>query len=444
MKFTPKQELAQELLAGEATYEMLFGGSRSGKTFLLVRNVIMRALKAPGSRHVILRFRFNHVKASIISDTFPKVMKLCFPEISYKLDKVSWFVLLPNGSEIWFGGLDDKERTEKILGLEFITIYLNECSQISWAAVMMVITRLAQLVDQKIEGISNRPLTPRIYMDCNPPNKLHWTYLLFVKKQDPETKLDLPKPDNYVSFKMNPEDNKENLSATYLDTLNSLSARFRKRFRDGDWADGTPNALFHDEIIDTWRVLDTDKIPQLIRIVVAVDPSGADDQDNADNDAIGIIVAGLGVDGNAYVLEDCTVKAGPGTWGRVATQAYDRHGANCIVGETNFGGAMVQQTIQISRPRTPFQAVHASRGKSVRADPVSALYDEGKIRHVGFFAKLEEELAGFTTFGYVGANSPNRADALVWAITALFPGLTKPTEKAKVTEMIPTANHFNR
>lgn len=98
MKFTAKQEAAQCILAGSATHIMLFGGSRSGKTFLLVRNVVMRALKAPKSRHAILRFRFNHVKASIVADTFPKVMELCFPGVRWDLNKTEWFAELPNGS----------------------------------------------------------------------------------------------------------------------------------------------------------------------------------------------------------------------------------------------------------------------------------------------------------------------------------------------------------
>jgi hypothetical protein len=444
MHFTPKQLEAQQVLTVDsAVYCMLFGGSRSGKTFLLVRNVIMRAIKAPGSRHCILRFRFNHIKSAIIFDTFPKVMRICFPDLVYKLDRVDWFAKLPNGSEIWFGGLDDKARTEKILGNEYSTIYLNECSQISWGAYGMVVTRLAQKIMQSIDGKEPVALKPRIYFDCNPPNKLHWTYLVFIKKVDPETKLPLQKPEAYVSCKLNPADNAENLSDNYLETLQGLSARLRRRFLDGEFADATPNALFTDELIDSWRVIDG-KIPPFVRVVIAVDPSGADDTDNADNDAIGIVAAGLGVDGNAYVLEDLTVKAGPATWGRVATTAYDRLQANCIVGETNYGGAMVRQTIQISRPRTPFIEVHASRGKAVRAEPISALYEEGKVRHVGNFNELEEELTAFTTSGYVGAKSPNRADALVWAIHALFPGLTQPTKKPKIEPVIPVFNPMGR
>lgn len=442
-KLTDKQLEAMAVLAALATHCMLFGGSRSGKTFLHIRNVVMRALKAPGSRHCILRFRFNHIKSSIIFDTFPKVMKVAFPNVEWKLNKSDWFVILPNGSEIWFGGLDDKERTEKILGNEYATIYLNECSQISWVAVGMVVTRLAQRVMQMIEGRDETQLKPRIFYDCNPPNKLHWTYLLFVKKVDPETKEPLRDPENYVAFKMNPKDNVENLSEGYLETLEGLSARLRKRFLEGDFADANPNALFSDETIDKWRVLDG-TYPELLRIVVAVDPSGADDTDNAENDAIGIVVAGLGIDGNCYVLEDCTVKAGPAVWGKVVTTAYDRHDADCVVGETNYGGAMVKHTIQVSRPKTPFQAVTASRGKHVRADPISALYEDGRVRHVGYFRELEEELSGFSTVGYLGDKSPNRADALIWALTALFPAATAKQDKPKKVEVIPTINHFGR
>jgi phage terminase large subunit-like protein len=443
MKLTVKQLEAQVILAGLATYCMLFGGSRSGKTFLHVRNLVMRALKAPGSRHCILRFRFNHIKSSIIFDTFPKVMKACYPEIEYKLNKSDWFVVLPNGSEIWFGGLDDKERTEKILGNEYATIYLNECSQISWLAVGMVITRLAQQTSQSIAGRESCKLKTRMYFDCNPPNKLHWTYLLFIKKIDPETKQLLKNPENYVSFKMNPRDNVENLSEGYLETLEGLSARLRKRFLEGEFADANPNALFADETIDKWRVTDG-VVPQFIRVVVAVDPSGADDTNNADNDSIGIVVVALGIDGNIYVLEDCTVKAGPAIWGRVVTTAYDRHSADIVVGETNYGGAMVKQVIQTSRPRTPFLAVTASRGKAVRAEPFSALYEDGKVRHVGNFRELEDELAAFSTVGYLGDKSPNRADALIWALAALFPAATNKTQKPKVEAIVPTINHFNR
>jgi phage terminase large subunit-like protein len=169
--------------------------------------------------------------------------------------------------------------------------------------------------------------------------------------------------------------------------------------------------------------------PDLVRIVVAVDPSGSGDIDNQTNDDIGIVVVGLGYDGNAYLLEDDTVKAGPAVWGKIATSAFERHGADCIVGEINFGGAMVDQTIQVARPRTPFKAVRASRGKQQRAEPFSALYEQGKIRHVGRFVELEDELSGFSTNGYTGSKSPNRADALIWGLSELFPIMVKGPKK---------------
>ncbi len=434
MILTPKQQEAQRILSGNATHIMLFGGSRSGKTALLTRNIITRALKAPESRHAILRYRFNAVKASIVMDTFPKVMQLAFPDIKYHINKSDWYAEIDdNGSQVWFGGLDDKERTEKILGQEHATLYLNECSQIPYNSRGLAVTRLAQRVMQEIEGLKPQLLKPRMYYDCNPPNKAHWTFKLFHDKIDPDTKQALSNPDDYASFQINPQDNAVNLSEGYLDTLKGLSSRLQKRFLAGEFADATPNALFKDEDIDRWRVTDG-RLPDFVRVVVSVDPSGSGDEDNADNDAIGIVIAALGTDGNAYLLEDCTVKAGPATWGMVATSAFDRHAADLVVGETNYGGDMVRHVIQTARPRTMYKPVNATRGKVVRAEPISALYEQGKVRHVGYFHDLEDELTAFSTFGYTGEHSPNRADALIWALTELFPALTaakddKPKEK---------------
>jgi phage terminase large subunit-like protein len=428
VKLTERQQQAQVVLTSEATHIMLFGGSRSGKTFLLVRNVCIRALKAPKSRHAILRFRFNAIKASVVMDTFPKVMQLAFPGVEYTLSKTDWFAEFENGSQIWFAGLDDKERTEKILGMEFVTIYLNESSQIPQGSRDIAVTRLAQQVNQVVEGRSSVPMRPRMYYDCNPPSKAHWTYRLFVEKRDPDTKKNLSNPLDYAYFQINPQDNAENVSAGYLETLQNLSARLQKRFLKGEFADATVNALFTDEFIDKWRVTDG-VLPEFVRVVVGVDPSGSDDADNADNDAIGICVGALGVDGKAYLLEDCTVKAGPATWGRVATSAFDRHEADVIVGEQNYGGAMVKSTIQTARPRTPYKAVSAARGKHVRAEPFSALYENGKICHVGDFPDLEDELTAFSTAGYMGGKSPNRADAWIWVLAELFPAMTKPDKE---------------
>lgn len=441
MKLTEKQTQANKLLAGDATHVMLFGGSRSGKTFVLVRAVCMRAIKAPDSRHAIVRYRFNAVKNSIVLDTFPKVMALCFPGVKYEINKSDWYAKFENGSEVWFAGLDDKERTEKILGMEFVTIYPNECSQIPYSSIETAITRLAQKAEQQAIGkLPASPLRPRVYYDCNPPSKAHWSHKIFIEKRNPDTKEALRNPDDYASMQINPTDNTENLAEGYLDTLKAMSSRARKRFLLGEFADATPNQLFPEEHIDRWRVTDG-VLPDMVRVVVAVDPSGADDADNADNDAIGVVVVGLGTDGNAYVGPDLTVKAGPATWGKVATDAYDRHEADAVVGETNFGGAMVQHVIKTSRPRTNFVKVTASRGKVQRAEPFSALYEQGKVRHVGYLTELEDELAAFSTYGYTGPHSPNRADSAIWGLAALFPALVKAPKKTNAEKAEAHALH---
>lgn len=428
-KLTAKQDEAQAILAGTATHNCLFGGSRSGKTFLLVRNVVLRSQKAPQSRHAIFRFRFNAIKASVIMDTFPKVMALAFPGVMYTINKTDFFAEFSNGSQIWFAGLDDKERTEKILGMEFVTIYFNECSQIPLPSINVALTRLAQKATQFINGREPTELRPRAYYDLNPPSKSHWSYKRFIIKRDPDTNKPANNPEDYVSFRINPVDNQENLTSTYLANLNSMSAAMRLRFAEGEFADDNPNALFNFENIETYRNING-SVPELIRVIVGVDPSGAGDEESG-SDAIGIAVGGLGIDGNAYLLEDCTVTAGPAVWGRVATTAFDRNGANLIVGEGNYGGAMVQHVIQTSRPRTPYKSVTATRGKHIRAEPFSALYEQGKVRHVGYFPELEDELCAFSIIGYTGTKSPNRADAWIWVLAELFNGIVSPRNKSR-------------
>lgn len=451
MSFAPTERQRQAIntvLSGLATWVMLFGGGRSGKTFLIIRTIVLRALKAPGSRHLIVRFRFVHLRASIIADTFPRVMRLCFPGVHYDLSRTEWVAKLPGGSEIWFGGLDEGDRMEKLLGMEFVTIYINEASQVSWGGVMLLLTRLAQKVMQVLPGRAESPLKLRFLFDCNPPSKAHWSFKVFKQKLDPETKEPLREPNNYDSFLMNPADNAENLSSEYLQTLEGLSERMKRRFVRGEFADATPNALFDEAVIDRWRVNDG-QVPAFQRVVVSVDPSGAsDDEQNADNDEVGITVDALGIDGRAYLVEDLTVKGGPTVWGRIAVEAYMRHKADVIVGESNFGGGMVQQTIQVAAARAEtrvfFKMVTASRGKIQRAEPFSALYEDGKVRHVGLFPKLEDELCAFSTGGYTGPRSPNRADAHIWGLAELFPAMTKTVDTSPKVNPLPSVSHFAR
>jgi len=424
---TAKQHEALGLFASEAVYILLYGGSRSTKTFTTIRTIVWRALAVAGSRHVVLRFRFNHVKTSVIHDTFPKVMSLCFPGCPFKLDKTDWYVEFPNGSQIWFGGLDDKERTEKILGNEYASIFLNEISQISYDSYLMIITRLAQKCMYQ-DGDQLKELRLKMFLDENPPNKGHWSYKLFIEGKDPQSRKTINNPEDYAQLMMNPSDNVENLPESYIKALQNLPKRQRDRFWAGKFGDDTENALWTTDILEESRV-NGDDVPDMVRIVVAVDPSGAGDRDNADNDAIGIGVAGLGVDGNAYIFEDLTMKAGPGKWGKIVASAYERHEADRVIGESNFGGAMVEFVVKAANPNISYKSVCASRGKTVRAEPISALHETGKIKLVGNFDDLEDELLSFTTTGYMGDRSPNRADWFVWAVTELFPAMVKPIVK---------------
>jgi predicted phage terminase large subunit-like protein len=428
-QLTRKQQLQVQSCGSDATHVMAYGGSRSGKTFGFVRCLLIRALKHK-SRHAVLRYRFNHIKASVILDTLPKVMELCFPGVAEKskLDKTDWYLKLPNESEIWFGGLDDKERTEKILGQEYATIYLNECSQIPWASRNMAMTRLAQ----------NTPLRLKAYYDCNPPGMAHWTYQLFVNKRDPDRKTPVRNPENYASLVMNPQDNAENLSETYLQELQNMSEAMRRRFLLGQFADASESALWSLELLDQQRILDG-SLPEMVRIIIAVDPSGVSGEEDERSDEIGIVVCGLGKDGRGYILEDLSGRMAPAMWGRAIVAAFDRHQADAVVAETNYGGAMVGEIVRsaasgpdrtIQTP-VPFREVTASRGKVARAEPIAALFEQQKVSLVGRFEQLEAQLEGFTTAGYIGTKSPDRADAMIWGLASLFPGMTKRDEATR-------------
>jgi hypothetical protein len=427
---TAKQEQATALLAGDAVHVLAEGGSRSAKTFWAVWAMVTRGLIAPGSRHCILRYRFNHVIASIWHDTFPKVMRLAYPTVKYEENKSSWFITLPGQTEYWFGGLDDRDRTDKILGNEYATILFNEVSQMTYPSIETGLSRLAQKVEF-VDPVSKQKKILRLkaIYDQNPPKKGHFTYKLWHQHLNTEGKP-LSRPERYAKIKMNPTDNLENIAPEYIQTLDGMTEAKKRRFLRGEYGDETPGALFDEAVIDRNRITDG-KMPELIRIVVACDPSGSGDTDNADNDAIGIGAVGLGTDGKAYVLQDNTVKAGPATWGRIVVNTYDTLKANLVVGEKNFGGAMVEFTIQAAAKAqglrlVPFKYTISSRGKHLRAEPVAALYELGKVCHVGYFNELEEELCAFSANGYTGNKSPNRADWLVFAITELFPGIVKP------------------
>ena len=185
--------------------------------------------------------------------------------------------------------------------------------------------------------------------------------------------------------------------------------------------DDTPGALWTHATLEKNRI---SKPPSMVRIVVAVDPAASNSEGSNDT---GIIVAGIDESGHGYLLEDLTCKASPGEWGKLAVQAYDKYDADRLVAETNQGGAMVEHVIASAakdmyerKERTSknvaYRGVHASKSKHTRAEPIAALYEQGKIHHVGMFAKLEDEQTSWVP----GEDSPDRMDASVWAFTDLM------------------------
>lgn len=231
---TPKQDEAFKLIASGARNVCLFGGSRSGKTAIIVYAIIIRALKCK-SRHIILRLQFAHARGSVWNDTLPKVLKLSFPELKVKWHRTEFFVEFPNGSEIWVGGLDDEKRIEKILGKEFSTMHFNEISQLNYKSISIASSRLAE----------KNELRNLLLYDMNPPSKKHFSYSMFIKKIDPVTSEPLD-PNKYASILMNPRDNLANIDQEYIDeVLSQMPEKLRARFELGEFVDDYDGLVYY-------------------------------------------------------------------------------------------------------------------------------------------------------------------------------------------------------
>jgi phage terminase large subunit-like protein len=198
--------------------------------------------------------------------------------------------------------------------------------------------------------------------------------------------------------------------------------RLGRQELEGELLDDHEGALWTRGMSENCRAARADA-PVLIRVVVAVDPPAGSEGDGGD--ACGIVAVGLGRDGIGYVMEDATVTgASPARWAAAVAACADRWTAECVVAEKNQGGEMVRHVLKGADVTLPIRLVHASRGKSARAEPVANLYEAGKVRHAGAFPALEDQLCGMLVAGgYAGpGRSPDRADALVWAVTELLLG----------------------
>ena len=215
-------------------------------------------------------------------------------------------------------------------------------------------------------------------------------------------------------------ENTNNLAPQFVNTIRRKyeGTRLGRQEIYAEILDDVPGAMWSHEKLDALR-LKPSQVPPLKRIVVSIDPAMTSGEDA---DETGIIVAGLGYDNNGYLLEDGSGVMQPNEWAMKAVKLYAQRGADRIIGETNNGGDMIESTIRAVAPNVSYKGVHASRGKAIRAEPISALYEQGRIHHVGSFLQLEDQMASFTqdfdrsTAGY----SPDRLDAMVWAFTELM------------------------
>ena len=224
--------------------------------------------------------------------------------------------------------------------------------------------------------------------------------------------------------------NKGNLAASFI---NKIVKRYEgtnlgRQELEGLLITDTPGALWTRGLIEKCRlkpIVDPDgtlrmpALPAAVRTLIGVDPPATDGKEDVDPDDLpecGIICAFKGIDGHAYVIEDASITGTPDQWGNQVNGVYTRRGADRVVAETNQGGQMVEFVLRTVNPNISYLGVHASKGKITRAEPIAALYEQGKVHHVGMFADLEDQMTTYVP----GKKSPDRMDALVWALTHLM------------------------
>lgn len=225
--------------------------------------------------------------------------------------------------------------------------------------------------------------------------------------------------DRVKKVKLATTGNAANLAPGFVETLRRRydGTRLGRQELDGELIEDREDALWLRETIEQARIATA---PELRRIVVAVDPPASA---RRTSDACGIVAAGIDAEGIIVVLADATLKAAePRKWASAAVALWHAQEADCLVAEVNQGGDMVKAVIATVDDTVPVKPVRARRGKWVRAEPVAALYQQGRVKHAGHFRELEDEMCEFGPDGLANGRSPDRVDALVWAVTELMPG----------------------
>ena len=428
LKLNPIQVEAEKLAASDEKTTVLFrGGTGSGKTVFTCYAVLRRALAYPKSRNICFRATAVEARDMLFNATFREVFDYVLEvddgssawEYFDKKGMISrdpMMVKLDNGSTIVFGGLDDNQRLNKILGADYATAFISEVQNIdSYRVVQRVKGRLRQ----KLTGKNGKPLVPKLFMDCNPPSKRHWTYKVFIEGQHPLKGTPLKNFDKFAEIKMNVEHNLANLADGYLDDMD-YDAKEHEQFVKGEWYDEVDNPMFYADDIASARL--PSRLPHetedLVHITVAIDPA-ISSHDGSDES--GIMVVGRDAEGHGYVLDDLSGKFQPDDVAKAAIQAFHLWKANDIIAERNQGGDWLESVFRNHYASLPYRTIHASRSKELRAESTSTAYRQRRIHHCGEFTILENQLLEYEqNFNRKRKGSPDRLDALVHGFNAIL------------------------
>jgi phage terminase large subunit-like protein len=274
----------------------------------------------------------------------------------------------PNGS---IASIFNATEPEQLRGPQFEAVWIDELAKFA----------LAQEVWDQTQFCLRQGARPRVLITTTPkPTKLLKAIIV-----DPKTHVTRGRT----------ADNVANLAPTFVSSIMARYAgtRLGRQELDAELLEDTPGALWKLSDIEAARIPPA-QLPTLRRIVVAIDPAVSN---NENSDETGILVAGRADDGHAYVLADYSGKFSPDGWAREAIKAYHRHHADRVIAEVNNGGALVETTVRMVDPNVSYKAVHATRGKAVRAEPIAALYEQRRVHHVGTFPMLEDQMSAFTS-----------------------------------------------
>jgi phage terminase large subunit-like protein len=378
-------------VAPEVLYSGAFG---AGKSRILCEKAYHLGLRYPGVPIGI----FRKVRASLAATTARTFFRDVVPAGAIVRKNVTegWYELA-NGARFWLLGLDADPTTgvpSKVGSLDLAFAFVDEAVELDEADWMMLAGRLRW------------PDTPYTQLAgaTNPADPKHWLIQRFREDRDDRVLLQAATTDNRF------------LPENYIERIAGFTGIYRERYVRGEWI-ALSGGLFDPAWIrigePTQWVKDGRIEPHYQRVVVAVDPAVTAEKGS---DETGIVVAGVDPEGHGYVITDLSGRMAPHIWAERVVAAYHEYRADRIVAEVNNGGDLVERTIRAVDGNVNYHSVHASRGKITRAEPVANLYGMGKVSHTQDFPELLSQMIGYDGKG----SSPDRMDALVWALTDLM------------------------